>query len=76
MHAIVCSDASSVAAGAICFFDNEDQYFYSNVSKFECAEGSTWRWLKAIEEALYYFKDQLSGKSVKILTESQNCVKL
>ena len=31
---------------------------------------------KAIEEALYSFKDQLSGKSVKILTDSQNCVNI
>ena len=60
-HAIVSSDASSMAAGAICSFDNEDQYFHSNFSKFECAESSTWRELKAIKQALYSFKDQLSG---------------
>ena len=54
-HAIVCLDASSEAAGAICSFDNEDQYFYSNFSNFECAENSTWRELKANEEVLYYF---------------------
>ena len=75
-HAIVSSDASSMAAGAICSFDNEDQYFHSDFSKFECTESFTWRELKAIEEALYSFKDQLSVKSVKILTDSQNCVKI
>ena len=69
-HPIVCSDASSLAAGAICFFDNEDQYSHSNFSKFECAE-TTWRELKAIEEALKSFKDQMSSKSVRILTDCQ-----
>ena len=60
----------------LCSFDNENHYFHSNFSKFEGAKTSTWKDFKATEEALYSFKDQLSGKFVKILPDSQNCVKI
>jgi ribonuclease HI len=65
-----------VAAGFICSFENEEHYFHSNFSELESTESSTWRELTAIQEALFSFKDSLSGKCIKILTDSQNCVRI
>jgi hypothetical protein len=75
-HAIVCSGASSVAAGAICSFENEEHYFHSIFSELKSKESSTWRELTAIQEALFSFKKLLNGKCIKILTDCQNCVRI
>lgn len=75
-YAILCTDASSVAAGAVCHLSGTQQFFHSNFSKIESAKSSTWRELKAIQLALFSYKEQLSGKSVKIFTDSKNCVSI
>ncbi|XP_052715456.1 uncharacterized protein LOC128188443 isoform X2 [Crassostrea angulata] len=74
--AILCTDASSVAAGAVCQLSGTHKYFHSNFSEVESAQSSTWRELKAIQLALFSYKENLSGKSVKILTDSKNCVSI
>lgn len=73
---ILCTDASSVAAGAVCELSGTQQYFHSNFSEVESAQSSTWRELKAIQLALFSYKDSLSGKCVRILTDSKNCVSI
>ena len=37
---------------------------------------STWRELKAIELALFSFKDCFTGNAIKWFTDNQNCVEI
>jgi hypothetical protein len=74
--AILCTDASSVAAGGVCQLSGTHQYFHSNFSETEKLQSSTWRELRSIQLALYSFKEQLSGKTVKIFTDNKNCVSI
>lgn len=46
------------------------------MSEVESAQSSTWRELKAIQLALFSYKNNLSDKCVKILTDSKNCVSI
>lgn len=72
----ICTDASSVSAGAVCELSGTQQYFHSNFSEVESAQCATWRELNAIQLALFSYKDNLSGKCVKILPDSKNCVSI
>ena len=73
--AIVFSDASSVAAGAICV-QHDQKVFHQMFSESERCSSSTYRELLAIKQALLTFENDLMGKTVKLFTDSQNCVRI
>lgn len=74
--AFLCTDASSVAAGAVFQLSDIQQYFHSNFPEVESAQSSTWRELLAIQLVLLSYKDKLSSRVLKILTDSKNCVSI
>ena len=42
----------------------------------ETSKSSTWREMKAIEQALLTFRNVFEGKTMKWFTDNQNCVKI
>ena len=46
------------------------------LNDFESIQNSTWREMKAIEQALSSFKLQFSDKSLKWYTDNQNCLRI
>ena len=74
-HVMVYSDASSIAAGA-CTVELESKNFHTMWKSTEMLESSTWRELKAIELALMSYQHAFAGKSLKWLTDNQNCVRI
>ena len=72
-HIMVYSDASDRVCRAFTI-GIDDSIFHSMRSESESKRSSTWRELKAIEQALLSFADILSGKTVKWMTDNQNCV--
>ena len=74
-HVMVYSDASSIAAGA-CTVELESKIFHTMWKSTEMLESSTWRELKAIELALMSYQHAFAGKSLKWLTDNQNCVRI
>lgn len=72
---IVYSDASNVAAAA-CTVGVDESKFHLMWNEQEAQKSSTWREMRAIEQALFSFKNNLSCKSVKWFTDNQNCVKI
>ncbi|CAC5424022.1 unnamed protein product [Mytilus coruscus] len=74
-HVMIYSDASSIAAGA-CTVELESKIFHTMWKSSEMLESSTWRELKAIELALMSYQYAFAGKSLKWLTDNQNCVRI
>ncbi|CAC5414329.1 unnamed protein product [Mytilus coruscus] len=73
--AVIYSDASNIAAGAYTV-ELENKIFHKMWTCSETVQNSTWRELKAIELALFSFKDSFTGKTIKWFTDNQNCVKI
>ena len=71
---VIYSDASDIAAGA-CTVELKSKHFQKMWNSVEKVQSSIWREMKAIELALSSFKDQFQGKTIKWLTDIQNCVK-
>lgn len=72
---IIYSDASLVAVAA-CTVGVDEHRFHQMWNEHEVQKSSTWREMKAIEQALFSFKNNLICKSVKWFTGNQNCVKI
>ena len=72
---LICSDASSVAAGAVCI-EHDKKVFHQMFSDSEIQTSSTFREMLAIDRALLAFEPFLGGKTVKLLTDNQNCVRI
>ena len=69
---IIYSDASSVAAGAHTV-ELVSKVFHTNWSENEKSNSSTWREMRAREQAMLSFKDVFKGKTFKWFTDNQNC---
>ncbi|CAC5419203.1 unnamed protein product [Mytilus coruscus] len=74
-HVMIYSDASSIAAGA-CTVELDSKIFHTMWKSSEMLESSTWRELKAIELALMSYQYAFAEKSLKWLTDNQNCVRI
>ncbi|KAK3082563.1 hypothetical protein FSP39_021987 [Pinctada imbricata] len=74
-NVIVYSDASDSACAA-CTVEVEEKVFHRMWTDNERLQSSTWRELKAIEDALKSFSNYLAGKSLKWFTDNQNCEKI
>lgn len=72
---IVFSDASSVACGAYTV-ELDKKVVHQMWDTTEACKSSTWREMKAIEQALKAFQHCLKGKTVKWLTDNQNCISI
>ncbi|XP_063446947.1 uncharacterized protein LOC134726472 [Mytilus trossulus] len=72
---VIYSDASNIAAGAYTV-ELENKIFHKMWTCSETVQSSTWRELKAIELALFSFKNSFTGKTIKWFTDNQNCVKI
>ena len=73
--AIVFSDASNVACGAYTV-DIDHKIFHQMWNDSETSKSSTWREMKAIEQALLSFRNVFEGKTLKWFTDNQNCVRI
>lgn len=71
----IFSDASNSAGGAYTV-DIDKHIFHQMWSKVEMSKSSTWREMKAIEQALISYQNLLTGKSVKWFTDNQNCISI
>ena len=74
VHTIICTDASSVASGAIVSLDNN--IAHKNWSPSEKTQSSTWRELETIWFALNSFNCLLQNSRVKLFTDSQTAAKI
>ena len=72
---IIYSDVSDIASGAYTVEVNEKIY-HQMWSEGECTMSSTWREMKAIEQALISFQSFLKDVDIKWFTDNQNCVKI
>ena len=72
---VIYSDASNIAAGAYTV-ELENKIFHKMWTCSETVQSSTCRELKAIELALFSFKNSFTGKTIKWFTDNQNCVKI
>ena len=72
---IMYSDASNLACGAYCV-EVQNKVFYRMWNEIEVNQSSTWRELKAIEQALFTFIYDLTGKNIKWFTDNQNCLRI
>ena len=72
---VMYSDASNIACGAYSV-EIESKVFHKMFNDFESIQSSTWREMKAIEQALSSFKLQFSDKSLKWHTDNQNCLRI
>ena len=72
---VMYSDASNIACGAYSV-EIESKVFHKMFNDFESIQSSTWREMRAIEQALSSFKLQFSGKSLKWYTDNQNCLRI
>jgi len=72
---IVYSDASNVA-GAAYTVELENKVCHKMWNEIEKKQSSTWREMRAIEQALLSFKDVFQGKNLKWYTDNQNCVRI
>ena len=72
---IIYSDASDHAGAAYTVEVNE-HIFHMTWSEYERGLSSTWRELKAIEQALMTFSSRLQGRSLKWFTDNQNCARI
>lgn len=71
----MCNNGSNVAAAA-CTVSVDEHRFHQMWNEHEVQKSSTWRDMKAIEQALFSFKNNLICKSVTWFTDNQNCVKI
>lgn len=72
---MIFSDASCIAAGAYTV-EVDTKNFHKMWKDSEKVRSSTWRELKAIEQALLSFKHVFKGKCVKWYTDNKNCVQI
>ena len=72
---IIYSDANNKACGAYSV-EIESKVFHKTFNEFESIQSSTWREMRAVEQALSSFKLQFSGKSLKWYTDNQNCLRI
>jgi hypothetical protein len=72
---ILYSYASNLACGAYSVEDMNN-IFHKMRSENEKIKSSTWREMKAIEQALITFKEVYKYKNIKWYTDNQNCVKI
>ncbi|CAC5423024.1 unnamed protein product [Mytilus coruscus] len=72
---MIYPDASSIAAG-VCIVELESKIVHTMWKSAEMLESSTWRELKAIELALMSYHYVFAEKSLKWLTDNQNCVRI
>ena len=73
LSVIIFSDASSVACGAYAV-ELDKKVIHQMWDNTEACKSSTWREMKAIEQALKALQNCLKGKTVKWLTDDQNCI--
>ena len=71
----IYSDASNVACGAYTV-EIQSKVFHKMWNEFEKKQSSTWREMRAIEQALISFKKEFHGKSLKWYTDNQNCIRI
>ena len=74
-NVVVYSDASGIACGAYTV-EFESKVFHKMWDQFEIDKSSTWREMKAIEQALLSFMNVFKGKTLKWFTDNQNCVRI
>ena len=74
-YVIIYSDVNSVAAG-VHTVELDSKVFHTNWSENEKSNGSTWREMRAIEQAMLSFKDVVKGKTLKWFTDNQNCIRI
>ena len=72
---VMYSDERNIACGAYSV-EIESKVFHKMFNDFESIQSSTWREMKAIEQALSFFKLQFSDKSLKWHTDNQNCLRI
>ncbi|XP_071126919.1 uncharacterized protein [Mytilus edulis] len=72
---VIFSDASNVACGAYTV-ELENKIFHKMWNELERCKSSTWREMRAIEQALLSFSTLFMGKSLKWFTDNQNCVRI
>lgn len=72
---LVYSDASNQACGAYTVEVN-NKVFHKMWNDSEKDKSSTWRELKAIEQALTSYSTVFTGISLKWFTDNQNCVRI
>ncbi|XP_052103318.1 uncharacterized protein LOC127736766 [Mytilus californianus] len=72
---VIFSDASNVACGAYTV-ELENNIFHKMWNELERCKSSTWREMRAIEQALLSFSTLFMGKSLKWFTDNQNCVRI
>ena len=72
---LVFSDASDLACGAYSV-EVDDKVFHKMWNDCERVKSSTWRELRAIEQALISFGNAFTGSSLKWFTDNQNCVRI
>jgi hypothetical protein len=70
---VIYSDASNVACGAYSV-EIENKIFHKMWNAYEKDQSYTWREMRAIELALFSFKDKFKGTSLKWHTDNQNCL--
>ena len=68
-------DASNITCDAYSV-EIESKVFHKMLNDFESFQSSTWREMRAIEQALYSFKLQFSDKSSQWYTDNQNCLRI
>ena len=68
-------DASNITCDAYSI-EIESKVFHKMLNDFESIQSSTWREMRAIEQALYSFKLQFSDKSSQWCTDNQNCLRI
>ena len=73
--AIVFSDASSVAADAICV-QHSQKVFHQMFSESERSASLTYKEMLAIKQALLSFAKISMDKTLKVFTDSPNCVRI
>lgn len=70
---IIYSDASNFACGAYTV-KLKSKIFHKMWNENEKLASSTWREMKAIEQALISFKNEIKGTNIKWYTDNQNCL--
>lgn len=74
-NVVVYSDASNVACAAYTV-EIESKIFHQMWTESESTKSSTWKEMRAIEQALLSYQKVFEGKTLKWFTDNQNCVKI
>lgn len=75
---IIYSDASNVTFGAYCV-EVQNKVFHKMWNEYEKGQSSTWRELKAIEQAIVINElliNEFKDKSIKWYTDNQTCLRI